>query len=575
MPNAAYGSSVQPWAASLKTTASVILSDALGAPTALIDAIERRRHGEQFFFGPALEVPRAAVARKVGETLGKYDPNSRRSITDQIASGELRVNDGPITAVSAVLPAYNVTIRSIATLSDGLIFRSQAQRELFNATCGLVSLPAIIFAGTPEILDVRHKTRENIVVFGPSETPEQLLLLATALSDLHIPVVVIANREHVFDQLDVRFVGPERAGDELARAAIVVEGAIADPIPLLVLSQLTVPFAVATTTGSLQYRPDAVAFEPWSRPAIVAAALRSLGAPDNAIATVINDSLPKIVAAPPTGPLVSIIIPTFNRRDLLPFALDSACNQAYGDVEVIVVDDCGEQPIDDIISSYGSRVRLIRNAINRGLPGARNAGAAQATGTYLIFLDDDDELLPNHCALLASALERSRAAAANSIAITRYLHKTPDGSYRIRGYQTEVERPFDFNELLVTNASPPVTVMIRRDVFEQVGGFDERLRVCLEDHDFWLRVVQDHDIIQVPHVTAIYSRRDDGSNMISYTGSEHRTVLAEIYERYPAIGRDVVLSHRERVLSMLDVNNGPQIPASPQNLDEPYRRITR
>ena len=93
--------------------------------------------------------------------------------------------------------------------------------------------------------------------------------------------------------------------------------------------------------------------------------------------------------------LVSIIIPTYNRSETLCRAISSAVNQEYTDVEVVVVNDGGDEKTTQNVVGDFVNVKLIHQSVNKGVSAARNAGIRAATGDYLLFLDDDDELDPN------------------------------------------------------------------------------------------------------------------------------------------------------------------------------------
>ena len=97
-------------------------------------------------------------------------------------------------------------------------------------------------------------------------------------------------------------------------------------------------------------------------------------------------------------PLVSVVIPTYNRASLLLRAIRSVLAQTYSTYEVIVVDDCSDDDMRSVLSEFtrtDSRIRVIRHERNRGLSWARNTGIEAATGQYVSFLDDDDEYLPS------------------------------------------------------------------------------------------------------------------------------------------------------------------------------------
>lgn len=91
-------------------------------------------------------------------------------------------------------------------------------------------------------------------------------------------------------------------------------------------------------------------------------------------------------------PLVSVVIPTYNRPHLLKRALDSVCRQSYNNIEVIVVDDASKEDIYSVISDYNT-VKMIKHEKNQGASAARNTGIDAARGKYIAFLDSDDEWL--------------------------------------------------------------------------------------------------------------------------------------------------------------------------------------
>lgn len=103
-------------------------------------------------------------------------------------------------------------------------------------------------------------------------------------------------------------------------------------------------------------------------------------------------------------PLVSVIIPTYNRPDLLLEAVASIAAQTMNDWETIIVDDGSKPPVNEqgIQAQYGDQFKVLRHEVSQGVSGAKNAGVNAASGKYLAFLDDDDLFAP---AYLASAIE--------------------------------------------------------------------------------------------------------------------------------------------------------------------------
>src|SRR5204862_2978432 len=112
----------------------------------------------------------------------------------------------------------------------------------------------------------------------------------------------------------------------------------------------------------------------------------------------------------------TIVIPTFNRGHLLDRALRSCLAQDFSDWEAVVVDDASNDAaaVDcgDVVARIGDpRIRLIRQEQNRGVCEARNTGSLAAQGSWLVFLDDDDELVPGALTLIRDIAERSGSGA--------------------------------------------------------------------------------------------------------------------------------------------------------------------
>lgn len=218
-----------------------------------------------------------------------------------------------------------------------------------------------------------------------------------------------------------------------------------------------------------------------------------------------------------TGPLVSVVIPTYNRAHLIREALDSVFFQTYGNYEVILVDDGSEDGTDKIIScEYAGRLNYISQE-NRGISGARNRGIEEAKGKYIAFLDSDDKWLPRKLELQAAYMEAHPETGLLATKLLRY------------GLDVEREReicppsfPAGFQELLTgKNFVPTTTVMLRRDILEKSGVFDPALPVA-EDWDLWLRIARIAPIAMLDEVLA--EHRDHG----------HKTTtnLVKVYEGY-------------------------------------------
>ena len=205
-------------------------------------------------------------------------------------------------------------------------------------------------------------------------------------------------------------------------------------------------------------------------------------------------------------PFFTAIIPTFNRLATIERAIDSVLNQvACGGVELFVVDDGSSDGTSELVTSkYGSRVRLFRTE-NRGVSAARNLAAQNASGQWLAFLDSDDEWFQDK-------LKRQRD----------FIEQNPDISI-VHGEEIWIRRGVRVNAMkkhqkrggnLFLDCLPlccisPSTVVLKKDLFFQVGGFREDFVVC-EDYDLWLKITREHSVgfIDTPLITKFGGHED-------------------------------------------------------------------
>ncbi|MEK7727262.1 MAG: glycosyltransferase [candidate division KSB1 bacterium] len=188
------------------------------------------------------------------------------------------------------------------------------------------------------------------------------------------------------------------------------------------------------------------------------------------------------------SPLISVIIPTFNRAAMLAEAIDSVRAQSERDFELLVIDDGSTDETQRVCASYGAQLCYFKQD-HRGVSAARNFGIAQARGAFITFLDSDD-LWQKH------KLRRQRAWLAaqpqimlcytNEIWIRRGVRVNQKKIHQKAGGWIY---PLCLPRCIIS----PSSVLMRRELFEHVGGFDETLPIC-EDYDLWLRVAARFEI---------------------------------------------------------------------------------
>jgi teichuronic acid biosynthesis glycosyltransferase TuaG len=190
-------------------------------------------------------------------------------------------------------------------------------------------------------------------------------------------------------------------------------------------------------------------------------------------------------------PVVSVIMPAYNSGKTIGESITSVMTQVYQHWELIIVDDGSNDNTFEVVSNFQqteARIQLLALEKNGGLPAARNAGARQAKGTYLAFLDSDDLWLNDK---LQAQVEFHMAHQHIHISHTDF-HNFKDNQVHKRPLKYLVDFRRDkegllYPKLCYKNTIGVLTVMVRKDVFFEVGGFDASL-VTLEDQDLWVRI---------------------------------------------------------------------------------------
>ncbi len=201
------------------------------------------------------------------------------------------------------------------------------------------------------------------------------------------------------------------------------------------------------------------------------------------------------------GPLVTVLVPTYNRRRSLPRALASLLRQTYDPLEVFVIRDGGEEVADIVRSFRDPRVVFIDRAENRGKPYSLNEALSRATGKYVAYLDDDDVFYPRHVETLVAALEGpTDCQAAYSDLYKVYCQELPDGSQTVLSKQVEISRDFDRYLMLYFNHVLHVSLLHRRDLLSRTGPYNENLNILI-DWDMTRRLVFFTDFLHVPAIT--------------------------------------------------------------------------
>jgi len=189
------------------------------------------------------------------------------------------------------------------------------------------------------------------------------------------------------------------------------------------------------------------------------------------------------------NPLVSIIIPTYNRKNMVKEAIESVFKQSYTNYELFVIDDGSDDNTFELINQYKDNLYYLYIR-NRGVSKARNLGVTLSRGEYISFLDSDDYWLPDKLRKQVRFMEENpncSVSQTDEIWIKNGERVNPKKKHRKRSGDI-------FGQSLKLCAVSPSSVMIKKSLFDSVGVFDETFPVC-EDYDLWLRISKDHKVL--------------------------------------------------------------------------------
>lgn len=249
---------------------------------------------------------------------------------------------------------------------------------------------------------------------------------------------------------------------------------------------------------------------------------------------------------------VSIIIPFYN-TEYIDEAIESALNQTYPNVEVIVVNDGSEQ-YNDKMKPYLNRIKYVEKP-NGGTASALNAGIRAMTGDYFCWLSADDRFLPDKTEQQLNFMKERGAAAG----YTAFVLINSEGKVTSDILGMTISDRIGF--LRYMKRSCPIngcTIMLRKDLFEKVGLFDESLPYT-HDYDMWLRIVQSDDFHYLPVPTVEYrvhhemgsvKYRDDQMKETKKLQRKYRSALGK------AISKEVRKKRMIRKKARMEMKSG-------------------
>ena len=220
---------------------------------------------------------------------------------------------------------------------------------------------------------------------------------------------------------------------------------------------------------------------------------------------------------------ISVVIPSYNRKDFLKRSIDSAINQTKKPLEIIVVDDGSTDGTEAMIKSDYDFVKFIKQK-NKGVSAARNIGIKVSIGEWICFLDSDDEWKKDKLEKQINAMKSNpgyKFFHSNEIWIKNGLRINQKKKHKKYGGDI-------FDKCLDMCRISPSSVMIGKTVFDEVGNFNEDLVVC-EDYELWLRICDKYRVFFIDEPLIIKYGGHQGQLSYSIESIENHRIKALEY----------------------------------------------
>jgi glycosyltransferase involved in cell wall biosynthesis len=261
------------------------------------------------------------------------------------------------------------------------------------------------------------------------------------------------------------------------------------------------------------------------------------------------------------NPLVSVVIPTYKRPDMLGRAIDSVLNQTYDNIEIIVVDDNDEnskyrKETEEFMRKYADVDNLVylKHKNNSGAAAARNTGMKYSKGEFISFLDDDDEWYNDKTQIQVSQFRK--LSEDYGVVYTNSTKKNDINNIFITNKENKNSLSGDVhNKILKGNFIGTPVAMIRSSCYEKNGGFDESLP-RLQDWEFWIRLSKNYKFKYIDKPMTMVSELDDTiSTNINALIKSLKIILEKHYSEFENAGEFVLANKYFLIGHNLCLNN--------------------
>lgn len=227
---------------------------------------------------------------------------------------------------------------------------------------------------------------------------------------------------------------------------------------------------------------------------------------------------------------VSIVIPTYNRAELLKKAVRSLLSQSHQNIEIVIVDDCSTDHTSIVVEEMtDSRILYVKHPVNKGGAAARNTGIARATGDYIGFLDSDDQWLPEKLEKQLQVFRKNTdiGVVYTGLRVVNESKATRDMTPMFKG--DILPKLIQFNCIDTTSS-----ILVKKEFMNKVEGFDPSFPSC-QDWDLYLRLAQitHFDYVSEPLVLFFHHSGERITNNKKAVQQGHLF----IYEKYKELAR--------------------------------------
>jgi hypothetical protein len=429
---------------------------------AYLEALRRRERGERFYGMILADDPRVLLAYNASlSILDQFaDIDRRAQAFEMLARGAVQIGGRPAAEVWAEAPLQTV-LTEFYRLASAMLVRSYGEFAKIAERAGFYARPVERVLVEPALPPFERviAERPTVVIWAPYRTRIQLALHVFALSEFVGDVCcVTADGAAVPGGITTLRRDDPRVAQFLGRAGCVVCVEPNDPGDAVAFARHGLGIVAPLTAGAHEFAPEVVVWDAANAMTLYQAVARALARP--AAIRQVYVAPPAVPPALPSPlprdelPLVSVIIPTFNRPRDLRAVLQAVRAQTYPHVEAVVVNDFGS-PVADVVAEFPF-ARLFEHPVNRGTIEALETGMQHAKGEYIEFLPDDDSIYPDHIERVMFALLRSGAKIAHGNGMLRYVERLPDGNWKTTG----------LNAYLCSDTLTPTTALIATPVSE-------------------------------------------------------------------------------------------------------------